>query len=95
MEEVIVITDTLPVQKKRQAIEKTIKETLTNKLPLDCKYRILHHNSRSHYGLQIADYCNWAVFRKWERNDSMFYDRIKPSLKSEFDIFRNGTRLYY
>ncbi|OHC69590.1 MAG: hypothetical protein A3H93_02840 [Rhodocyclales bacterium RIFCSPLOWO2_02_FULL_63_24] len=56
---------------------------------------ILHHASRSHYGLQIADYCNWAVFRKWQKGEVEFYDLIKPALKSEFDIFRTGTTLYY
>lgn len=95
VDEVIVITDTIPIQKKRQAIEKAIKGALANMLPVGMRYRILHHASRSHYGLQIADYCNWAVFRKWQKGEVEFYDLIKPALKSEFEIFRTGTRLYY
>ena len=26
-----------------------------------------------------ADYCCWAVFRKWQRGESAWYDRIKPA----------------
>ena len=95
VDEVVVITDTIPIQKKRQAVEKAIKGALARMLPVGMRYRILHHASRSHYGLQIADYCNWAVFRKWQKGEVEFYDLIKPALKSEFDIFRTGTTLYY
>lgn len=93
--EVIVITDTLPVQKKRRAIEKAIQQALAKMLPPGMRYRILHHASRSHYGLQLADCCCWAVFRKWQRGETEFYDLLKPALRSEFDIFRTGTRFYY
>ncbi len=95
VDEVIVITDTIPIQKKRQAIEKAIKGALAKMLPVGMRYRILHHASRSHYGLQIADYCNWAVFRKWQKGEVEFYDLIKPAVKSEFEIFRTETTLYY
>lgn len=94
-QEVIVITDTVPVQKKRQAIEKAIQQALAKMLPTGMRYRILHHASRSHYGLQVADYCCWAVFRKWQRGETEHYDRLKPAVRSEFDIFRTGTRYYY
>ncbi len=95
VDEVIVITDTIPIQKKRQAVEKAIKGALAAMLPAGMRYRILHHASRSHYGLQIADYCNWAVFRKWQKGETEFYDMLKPAVRSEFDIFRTGTRSYY
>lgn len=94
-EEVIVITDTIPVNKKRQAIEKAIQQALARLLPPGMRYRILHHASRSHYGLQVADYCCWAVFRKWQRAETEHYDRISAAVRSEFDIFRTGTRNYY
>ena len=95
VDEVIVITDTIPIQRKRQAVEKAIKGALATMLPAGMRYRILHHASRSHYGLQVADYCNWAVFRKWQKGEAEFYDRIKLAVMSEFDIFRTGTRHYY
>ena len=92
--EVIIITDTIPVNKKRRAVEKAVRTTLSDVLPRT-KYRILHHQSRSHYGLQIADYCCWAMFRKYERGDLAYLNRIGRAVRSEFDIFRTGTTYYY
>lgn len=93
--EVIVITDALPLKKKKEAIEKAIRQTLAHMLPVNARYRVLHHESKSNLDLQIADYCNWALFRKWKDNDLRSYQVIAPAVRSEFDIFRTGTRSYY
>lgn len=93
--EVVVFTDRIPLKGKRDAVEKTVKTTLANMLPKSARYRLLHHDSKSNFQLQIADYCTWAIHRKWSRNDSRSYDVISPAVKSEFDIFRNGMRYYY
>lgn len=93
--EVIVITDQIPINKKRKAVEKTIKETLAEMLPKAARYRIYHHDSKSNFDLQIADYFNWAVYRKWDRGDPRSYKKIKRAISSEFDIFRSGTTHYY
>src|SRR5206468_1528937 len=37
--EVLVFTDTIPVNKKRQVIEKVIRQTMAKELPADVKYR--------------------------------------------------------
>lgn len=94
-EEVLVITDQIPLAKKRKAIEKTIKQTLKAMLPLECRYRIMHHASKSSFGLQMADYCNWAIYRKWERGDDRSHALIRKGITSEFDLFRSGVRYYY
>ena len=84
---IIVITDTIPVNKKRKAVEKSIQGAVAgNQLP-GLKYRILHHQSRSHYGLQVADYCCWAIFRKWELGDRTWYDRIQLEVRRESNVY--------
>ncbi len=93
--EVIVFTDRLPVQKKRRAVEKAVKITLAKRLPKGVRYRIYHHDSKSNFDLQIVDYCNWAVYRKWDRGDEKTYQTIKAVIRSEFDIFQTGTTYYY
>lgn len=93
--EVVVITDRIPVAKKRNAIEKAVKTLLASELPAGTPYRVMHHSSRAHYGLQIADYFNWAIYRKWEHGDDSYCQSIKPQIRSEFEIFRRGTRYYY
>ena len=93
--EVIVFTDSLPVQKKREAVEKAIKTTLAKLLPATARYRLLHHDSKSNLDLQIADYSTWAIYRKWNGGDARSYQHIQSAVKSEFDIFRTGTKFYY
>ena len=93
--ETVVITDAIPLKKRRRAIEKAIKTTLGKMLHADSRYRIIHHDSGCHYGLQIADYCCWAVFRKHESGEPEYLDRIKSAVLSEFDIFSSGTTYYY
>ena len=95
VDEIIVVTDTIPHKKKRNVVEKAVKRVLAEMLPDHIRYRILHHDSKAHYGLQIADYVNWAIYRKRENGDTEFHDIIKPMICSEFDIFRGGATYYY
>ena len=92
---VIVITDQLPVKKYRKAVEKATKITLSEMLPSAVKYRVLHHDSKSNFGLQIADYCNWAIYRKWDGDDKRSYTLIERAIRSEFEIFQWGRTYYY
>jgi len=92
---VVVITDRLPINKRKKAFEKAIKTTLARMLPPTVPYRILHHDSKSCEELQIADYINWAIFRKWERDDKRSYDLIRDSIRSEFDIYQRGSYRWY
>jgi hypothetical protein len=45
--------------------------------------------------VQVADYCAWAIQRKWERGDSRSYDLIKDRITSEYDIWSDDTEHYY
>jgi Protein of unknown function (DUF3800) len=92
---VFVITDRLPLARKRNAIEKAIKTVAAEMLPKETNYKIFHHDSKSNFNLQITDYCNWAIYRKWDRQDQRSYDLISKAIKSEFDIFRTGVTFYY
>jgi Protein of unknown function (DUF3800) len=41
--------------------------------------------------LQAADYCTWAIQRKWERGDVQSYDLIKGRINHEVDTWSHGT----
>lgn len=45
--------------------------------------------------LQIADYCAWAIQRKWETGDSRSHDLIKGRITYEYDIWKRGTEFHY
>ena len=81
--DVIVIADVVPLRSRRRAIEKSVRSALSKVLPNRPIFRILHHDSRAHYGLQVVDYLCWAVFRKYERGDSGYFDKIRPAMLDE------------
>jgi hypothetical protein len=45
--------------------------------------------------LQLADYCAWAIQRKWERGDLRSYDLIKDRISYEYELWKYGTKLFY
>jgi hypothetical protein len=85
--EILVITDSVPNSRHGKALEKTIAQTVGSMLKGKTNYRIMHHSSKSCFSLQITDYCNYAIYRKWERNDFCYYDLLKSKVKSEINIF--------
>jgi hypothetical protein len=91
----IIITDKIPHKGKIKAIEKAIIPHLARIVPEETRFTLLHHSSKSNYCLQVVDYCNWAIMRKWAREDTCYYDLIKTGIQSEFDIFNRGEFYYY
>jgi hypothetical protein len=45
--------------------------------------------------LQVADYCTWAIQRKWEREDLRSYALIASKIRSEYDVWQRGQVRYY
>lgn len=45
--------------------------------------------------LQVADYCAWAIQRKWELADLRSYNLIQNKIASEFQPFQIGQVSYY
>ncbi len=94
-ESFVIFTDALNVKRKGEAIQKGLKEGLRSVVGRGKAFHLFHHASKSHFYLQAVDYCNWAVYVKWERGEVRPYQMIQQKLKSEFEIFREGTIRYY
>ena len=101
---ILIFLDVAPVKKKKDAIEKGLKESLSEILDKknigrEVKYYILHLSSVFSYGLQAVDYCCWALKKKWgdwgKKIDLRPYNEIKHNLISEFDIFKTGDSAKY
>ena len=45
--------------------------------------------------LQVADYCAWAIQRKWERNDLRSYQIIHRKVVREYDLWSARTQHHY
>jgi len=91
----IAFTDALPVKRNRESVVKAIKESCRNELG-KIPFEIFHHRRESNAWIQVADYCTWAVFRKWEKGETRTYDQIVARLQApELDCLRLGDIRYY
>ena len=91
----IIFTDNMPLNKKKKAMEKAVKLTLSGLVKEGLQYNIYHHQSKSNLNLQVVDYLNGSIFRKWERGDARSYEIIKKAVDAEWDVFRHGDTIYY
>lgn len=85
-ERLVVVTDTLPLNRQRKAAEKAFKSAIRNTLQ-ERPFSIVHHPSAAHALLQAVDYCTWAVQRKWHRGDARSYALIEHAIHSVYEAF--------
>lgn len=93
-DELLIVGATLTLKRRQQVASEAIAEvvgTAAGSIP----FRTVAWTATSEPCLQIADYCCWAIQRKWERGDTRSYDLIHDKIASEFDIFRLGRRRFY
>jgi hypothetical protein len=95
IEKVVVWAAQIHTHRKRAAFEKTVKTYLTREMEVRVPYSIFLHGSVSHPLLQVADYCCWAVAKKWKDNELRPYEKIRQAIKTEFEVFRIGSTEYY
>lgn len=96
LESINIYTDTIPIKRKREAVEKGIKSSI-KRLLKEHKiiFHIRHHSSQSNVYLQAIDYCAWAIYKKWTTKEERPHREIKDKIRSEYEIFKGGETLYY
>jgi hypothetical protein len=75
----------------RRLLEKAIRDEIEN-LPRQ-NIIIQQEDSFSRKELQAADAVAWAIFQKYERDDSRFYDLIKSKIADETVIQQSDWRI--
>jgi hypothetical protein len=93
-DELFVVGASLGVKKKRAVMHEAVKDVIQRVSPTST-FRTASWNAHSEPCLQVADYCCWAISRKWEQGDDRSYALIQNKIGSEFDVFRSGRTLYY
>lgn len=91
--EVHVVAGTLGTKAKRRAFEKALS-SVVNQHGGD-RHVTSCWTASSHPCLQLADYCCWAIQRKYQRGDARSYDQIKDKIASCFELFKHGKNSYY
>ena len=90
-----IFVDNIPVSKQKDVFLKAIKTEIKNKQPTK-EFAIFFPPSSSNPYLQVSDYINWAIFRKWENADERSYALIEKVLgNKELDMFARGDGYEY
>lgn len=92
-DEVLVVAASLGTKKRRRAIRLGIEDVISQVTPRP--WEVAFWPADSDPCLQVADYCTWAVQRKWEGGDDRSYKRIENKIATEYDIFWWGNHHYY
>jgi len=93
-DELMVVAASITTKNKRSIFTEAVNDVIEQCSP-SSKFVVACWPTASDPCLQVADYCCWAIQRKWESGDSRAYDLIKGKLKSEFELWRWGSTKYY
>jgi hypothetical protein len=84
----------LGVKKKRGAFHQAVDDVV-RQVARCASHRVAFWPADSDPCLQVADYCTWAIQRKWEREDERSHVLIADKIESEFDVWRIGATAHY
>ena len=94
-EKILMWTARIGTNRQRHSFEKAVRTSLARDLPVRIPYHVFIHSSASHPMLQVADYCCWAVAKKWKDGELRPYAKVQSAIMSELEIFRRGGKEYY
>jgi hypothetical protein len=93
----LLITAAALGQKKTKASFKlAINNSIQQLIPRE-NWEVSFMDSAKDPMLWAADYCAWAIQRRWESDgqDDRSYKLIKPKIKTEYDLWASGQTHYY
>jgi hypothetical protein len=93
-DEMFVVGASFGVKKRRSIIHSAVRDVIQQVSPT-VDFRTASWSAFSEPNLAVADYCCWAIARKWEGGDHGPYGLIQSRVRSEFDVWRIGTTMYY
>ena len=93
-DELFLVAASLGTKKKRNLFHEAVKNVVYQ-VAATSPYRTASWPAAIEPCLQVADYCSWALQKKWEHGDLRSYDLIKDKIQTEFDLFETGDQLYY
>ena len=93
-DELLIVAASRGTKKELESFQRGVRDVIQQVSP-PLTTKIAQWPANADTGLQIADYCGWALQRKWERSDVRSYDLIQDKMSSEFDVFRLGVTHHY
>jgi len=93
-DELLISAASIGTKKKRAAFLGALQDVAVQSIN-GTPYKTAFWSASSDPCLQVADYCAWAIQRKWERQDERSYSLISDKIQSEYELFKTGTKTYY
>ncbi len=84
--ELLVVGASIGTRRRQQLFHQAIEDVVLQTAG-DTTFRTASWAANCEPCLQAADYCSWAIQRKWEQHNHRSYDLIKPRIVSEFRAF--------
>jgi hypothetical protein len=84
----------LGTKRKRIEFEDAVRDVVKQKISRE-QWKLAFWPCQTDPCLQVADYCTWAIQRKWERGDDRAYNLIKDRINYEYELWSRGTKHYY
>lgn len=94
MSEALVTTASLGSRKERAAFENAVGDVMRQTQRVK-EWKADFRPAHADPCLQVADYCAWAVQRKWERQDLRAYNIIRDRVSYEYDLWAHGNQHFY
>lgn len=93
-DEVAVSAAALETRRSKAQFKSVVNDVAQQVLP-NTPWSVAFPEAATDPCLQVADYCAWAIQRKWERSDTVSYDMIRDKIATEFDPWRTGRTHFY
>lgn len=93
-DELMITTASIGTKKGQGVFTDAVNDVIQQHLPRD-RWRAIFCPCASDPCLQVADYCTWAIQRKWELNDDRSYKIISDRITYEYELWERGTTHYY
>ncbi|MCA3740692.1 DUF3800 domain-containing protein [Phenylobacterium sp.] len=93
-DEVLITTASIGNKRERLSFQSAVDDVMQQTVKVK-KWATDFWPAGSDPCLQVADYCAWAIQRKWERGDVRSYNLIKDRITYEYDLWARGTEHHY
>lgn len=93
-DKVLITAAAIGQKKTKAAFKQSINNSLQGIAPRH-KWEVTFIDSAMDPLLWAADYCAWAIQRKWEKNDERSYALIQDKIRTECDLWKTVAEYHY
>jgi Protein of unknown function (DUF3800) len=93
-DELLITTASIGTKKGQGVFTDAVNDVIQQHIPRE-QWRTFFCLSSAEPCLQVADYCSWAIQRKWERGETRAFDLIKSRITYEYPLWGHGRHHYY